>query len=89
MGWKEKTIYADPVGGDKRFEGMPRPDVILVTDIHGDHLNTETLEAVAGAQLLNSVSQPQLSGPGAAGSVGSPEVFGSGGLEGSPLLPLQ
>src|SRR6266498_1243587 len=48
MGWKEKTIYADPVGGDKRFDGLPRPDLILVTDIHGDHLNTETLEALAG-----------------------------------------
>ena len=48
MGWKEKTIYADPVGGERGFDGMPRPDLILVTDIHGDHLNTATLDAVAG-----------------------------------------
>src|ERR1051325_9736631 len=48
IGWKSKVIYADPVGGGKRFDGLPKPDLILVTDIHGDHLNNETLEAVAG-----------------------------------------
>src|SRR5437879_3426888 len=50
MGWKEKTIYVDPVGTAKRFDGLPKPDLILVTDIHGDHLSTETLEAVVDAK---------------------------------------
>ena len=50
MSWKEKTIYIDPVGTGKRFEGLPKPDLILVTDIHGDHLSPETLEAVADAK---------------------------------------
>lgn len=45
--WQGKTIYVDPVGGAKRFEGLPRPDLILVTDIHGDHLEPATLTAVA------------------------------------------
>jgi len=48
MGWKDKTIYVDPVGGGNRFDGLPKPDLILVTDIHGDHQNNETLEAVTG-----------------------------------------
>lgn len=48
MGWNGKTIYVDPVGGAGRFEGLPRPDLILVTHIHGDHFNVDTLEAVAG-----------------------------------------
>jgi Beta-lactamase superfamily domain len=48
LGWKEMTIYVDPVGGGKRFDGLPKPGLILVSDIHGDHLNAETLEAVAG-----------------------------------------
>jgi L-ascorbate metabolism protein UlaG (beta-lactamase superfamily) len=48
MGWKDKTIYVDPVGGAKRFDGLPKPDLILVTDIHGDHQSNETLEAVTG-----------------------------------------
>ncbi len=48
LGWDGKTIYVDPVGGAERFAGLPAPDLILVTDIHGDHLNAETLEAVVG-----------------------------------------
>ena len=47
MGWNGKIIYVDPVGGAKRFDGLPRPDLILVTDIHGDHHDNGTLEAVA------------------------------------------
>jgi L-ascorbate metabolism protein UlaG (beta-lactamase superfamily) len=47
MGWNGKTIYVDPVGGAKRFDGLPGPDLILVTDIHGDHHDNGTLEAVA------------------------------------------
>lgn len=47
MTWGPHPIYVDPVGGAAAFEGMPRPHVILVTDIHGDHLNVETLTALA------------------------------------------
>lgn len=47
MTWNGKTIYVDPVGGAARFAGLPKPDLILITDIHGDHLNAGTLEAVA------------------------------------------
>jgi len=45
--WKGQTIYVDPVGGAKRFAGLPRPDLILLTDIHGDHFHVDTLKAVA------------------------------------------
>lgn len=44
--WGNTIIYIDPVGGAKAFEGQKKPDLILVTDIHGDHLNVETLEAL-------------------------------------------
>ena len=43
--WNGKKIFVDPVGGAQRFKGTP--DLILVTDIHGDHLNADTLKAVA------------------------------------------
>jgi L-ascorbate metabolism protein UlaG (beta-lactamase superfamily) len=43
--WNGKKIFVDPVGGANRFEGTP--DLILVTDIHGDHLNADTLKGVA------------------------------------------
>lgn len=42
--WKDITIYIDPVGGKKVFEGQKEPDLILITDIHGDHFNLETLQ---------------------------------------------
>ena len=47
MSWNHMVIYADPVGGAKRFEGLPRPNLIVLTDIHGDHLSAETLKALA------------------------------------------
>jgi L-ascorbate metabolism protein UlaG (beta-lactamase superfamily) len=43
---KTATIFVDPVGGKSRFEGLPDPDFILITDIHQDHLNGDTLLAV-------------------------------------------
>ena len=42
--WKEITIYIDPTGGGIAYEGQRKPDIILITDIHGDHFNPETLE---------------------------------------------
>ena len=44
--WKDITIYIDPVGGASAFEGQKQPDLILITDVHGDHLSIETLEAL-------------------------------------------
>jgi len=41
------TIYVDPVGGAGAFAGAAAPDLILITDIHGDHLDVPTLAAVA------------------------------------------
>ncbi|HYG33163.1 MAG TPA: MBL fold metallo-hydrolase, partial [Clostridia bacterium] len=46
--WKDKTICVDPVGGAKAFPGLPKPDLILLTDVHGDHLSKETLAELAG-----------------------------------------
>ena len=39
-----KTIYVDPVGGAAKFAGLAAPDIILVTDIHGDHFDPRTLK---------------------------------------------
>ena len=52
MGWNGETIYVDPVGGAERFEGLPSPDLILITDVHGDHLDAPTLEAVANSDTI-------------------------------------
>lgn len=42
--WNDITIYIDPTGGKKAFENHKLPDLILITDIHGDHFNLETLQ---------------------------------------------
>ena len=44
--WNGITLYIDPVGGAAAFEGQKAPDLILITDIHGDHLSVETLQAL-------------------------------------------
>ncbi len=44
--WNGKTIYSDPYGGAKALEGIAAPDLILITDIHGDHMSLETLQAL-------------------------------------------
>ncbi|MEO5911266.1 MAG: MBL fold metallo-hydrolase [Pelobium sp.] len=44
--WDKTQFYIDPVGGAEKFAGQPKPDVILVTDIHGDHLDSATLAKV-------------------------------------------
>lgn len=37
------TIYMDPTGGAKAFETFNTPDFVVITDIHGDHMNLKTL----------------------------------------------
>ena len=44
--WDEKVVYVDPVGGASLFSTYPAPDLVLVTDIHGDHMNAETLQGL-------------------------------------------
>src|SRR5687767_9977387 len=55
--WNEKTIYVDPYGGPKAFDGIALPDLILITDIHGDHLNPETLNAIETSKAKLIVPQ--------------------------------
>lgn len=46
LSWNGKTIYADPYQGTKTFQGIAPPDLILITDIHGDHFDVATLDAL-------------------------------------------
>jgi len=50
-------IYVDPVGPIGQFEGQADPDLILITDIHGDHFSLETLEALPTAKAKIIVPQ--------------------------------
>lgn len=51
------TIYADPDGGGEKYKNLPKPDVILITDIHGDHFNPGTLAAIKTPNTMLVVPQ--------------------------------
>ena len=40
------VIYVDPYGGAEVFRGQKKPNFVLITDIHGDHHNQNTLDAL-------------------------------------------
>lgn len=44
--WNNRTIYLDPVGGADTYSQQDSADVVLITDIHGDHMDAETLEGL-------------------------------------------
>ena len=44
--WGGQTIYVDPTGGARNYAGLKQPDLILITDIHGDHFDPKTISAV-------------------------------------------
>lgn len=49
-------IYVDPTNSDN-FHGQTRPDIILVTDIHGDHFDIKTINALKKQSTLLVVPQ--------------------------------
>ncbi|WP_299887903.1 MBL fold metallo-hydrolase [uncultured Lacinutrix sp.] len=44
--YNDLTIYIDPTGGKEAYDAFPKADYVLITDIHGDHMNLKTLEAL-------------------------------------------
>lgn len=52
-----KTVYADPVGEAALYQGQPAPDLIVITDTHGDHANPDTLKAVSTKDTVIVVPQ--------------------------------
>jgi L-ascorbate metabolism protein UlaG (beta-lactamase superfamily) len=55
--WNGKTIYVDPYGGAAAYAGLAAPDVVLITDIHGDHLDPKTLAGLSVGKALMVVPQ--------------------------------
>ena len=50
--FQNKTIYVDPYGGAKLYNNLKSPDIILITDIHGDHLDLETLDSINTSKAI-------------------------------------
>src|ERR1700745_4433566 len=61
-----KTIYLDPAKPVK-FAGLPKADLILITDIHGDHMDPDSIKEIsksdtamyAAPAVVESVPQAQ------------------------------
>lgn len=43
MEWGKEVLYIDPVGDLEHFQDYPKPSLVLITDIHGDHFSLNTL----------------------------------------------
>ncbi len=41
-----KTVYVDPAESPQLFKELAAPDMILITDIHGDHMDARTIELI-------------------------------------------
>jgi len=52
-----KNIYVDPAGGGHLFKGLAAPDLILITDIHGDHFDEKTIDSIKTPNTLLIVPQ--------------------------------
>ncbi len=59
--WNGKTIYVDPVGMAGWYKAFPKPDLVLLTHVHGDHFREAVLNAVVGPKT-QLVAPPALAG---------------------------
>ncbi len=57
LGYNQTHIYIDPVGGVAAFAGLAPADLVLVTDIHGDHMDPKTLQAINTEKTIMVVPQ--------------------------------
>lgn len=48
MTWNDRTIVVDPVGEAEAYADLPQADLVLITDIHGDHFSLETIGIAGG-----------------------------------------
>ena len=59
-----KVVYLDPVSGGN-FSGLPQADLILITDIHGDHMDPKILPKISksGTKILAPAAVAETSKP--------------------------
>jgi L-ascorbate metabolism protein UlaG (beta-lactamase superfamily) len=81
-----KVIQVDP-WSQGNYEGLPKADLILITDIHGDHLDTKAIEQVKKPEVV-IIGPPavaeKLSGVQALKN-GEKTQFGQWGIEAVPM----
>lgn len=87
------VVYVDPVGETAQYEGMPEPDLILVTHRHGDHYSADFLGRYPQASILTNadvndmMSEEMQTRTEVIASGGSTEMIGLG-IEAIPSYNL-
>lgn len=91
----DQVIYVDPYGGAAAFAGQKKPTMVLITDIHGDHLNQETLDGLdlSGATIIvpQAVADILKAGTGKAIEIignGESKTYNGVGLKAIPMYNL-
>ncbi len=84
------TIYVDPVGGARAFAGFPEPDIILITDIHHDHLNPDTVGSLKRKKTIVAGPRAVIDklGYGTTLNNGENKTFGGIQVEAVPMYNL-
>ena len=85
-----KAIYLDPASEDASYEGLPKADYVLVTDIHGDHMDPKGLEMVKKADTV-VVAPPAVNEKMPAGTIlknGESHDFGLFKVDAVPMYNL-
>jgi len=80
-----KNIYVDPAK-PANFSGLPKADLILITDIHGDHMDPEAIAAISksGTQIFAPPPWSQRSLPPPLFPTAKPNHGPAGRLKRSP-----
>lgn len=60
--WKEQDVLIDPYKNESYYKSLDSPDLILITDIHGDHMNIEALKNI-------NIEQTQIIAPQAVADI--------------------
>lgn len=88
-------IAVDPVGGAERFETFGDVQLALVTDLHGDHFDAETLQGLAdgGASIVAPAAVAEQMDEGLRGSAtvlanGETATLRGVGIEAIPMYNL-
>src|SRR5215813_11005512 len=55
--WNGKSIYVDPFNGADAYKTLKKPDLVVITDIHGDHMDLKTLQALDLSSAILVVPQ--------------------------------
>jgi L-ascorbate metabolism protein UlaG (beta-lactamase superfamily) len=85
-----KTIYVDPAKPGN-FMGLPPADLILITDIHGDHMDPNSISAISktGTQIMAPPAVVKTVTSASPISNGETKTWGGWTIEAIPMYNLK